>query len=313
MKTIRDVDIKNKRVFVRCDFNVPVDKKGNIENDFRIRQTLPTLEYILKKGGSIVLASHFSGGELDLVWERVKHSIGENNISFLENLRLNKGEEENSDEFAKELAALADIYVNDAFGVCHRNHASVVKITEYLPSFAGFLLEKEVEVLNKVMENPETPFVAVIGGVKFESKSKVIERFLEKADYVLVGGKIGLSDEVRMLSSEKLILPTDNVDGFDIGPRSIKDFCNIIKKAKTIVWAGPVGYFEKHPYDKGTEEIGKEIIKNKQCFKVAGGGDTINAVFNFKLEDGFDHLSTGGGAMLDFIAEKELPGIKALK
>jgi len=313
MKTIKDVEIKNKKVFVRCDFNVPLDEGGNIEDDFRIRQTLPTLKYLLSGGAELILASHFADGQsLAPVWKRVRELIGEKNITFLENLRFNKGEEENSEEYAKELADLAQIYVNDAFGVCHRAHASVDKITGYLPSFAGFLLEKEVNVLSKLMKNPERPFVAVIGGVKFESKAKVISALLKKADWVLVGGKIGLSQEAQKLNSEKLVLPEDPEDASDLGEKAKDLFVSKINTARTIIWAGPVGLFEKEPYGQGTQAVGEAIANNKKAFRVAGGGDTINAVFKFNLQDNFDHLSTGGGAMLDFLAGKELPGLKAL-
>ncbi len=314
MKTLKEVGIKNKRVFVRCDFNVPVDEKGNIADDFRIIQTLPTLKYLQKNKCKLVLVSHFADGQsLEPVWKRVKKLIGDKEITFLENLRFNKGEEENSDQYAKELASLADVYINDAFGVCHRVHASVVGIPKYLPSAAGFLLEKEVSVLSKIMENPDRPFVAIIGGVKFESKAKVIDSFLKVADYLLVGGKIGLSEEVRKLNSSKLVLPIDDVDTFDIGSESIKIFVEKIKIAKTIIWAGPIGLFEKEPYNIGTKMIGKAIVKNKKAFKVAGGGDTVSAINKFKLQKKFNHLSTGGGAMLEFIAGETLPGLKSLE
>lgn len=303
---------------MRCDFNVPLDGEGNIEDDFRIRQTLPTLKYLLENGAKLILASHFApalagwGQGLDIVWKRVKEFIGEENIIFLENLRFNKGEEGNSEEYAKELAGMADIYVNDAFGVCHRAHASVVGIPKYLPSYVGFLLEKEINALSRAMENPDRPFVAIIGGVKFESKAKVIDSFLKAADYVLVGGKIGLSEEIKKINSPKIVLPLDDVDTFDIGPESIKLFVEKIRFAKTIVWAGPVGLFEKEPYDAGTKAVGDAIINNSEAFKVAGGGDTVSAINKFGWQDRFDHLSTGGGAMLEFIAGERLPGLEAL-
>jgi len=314
MKTLRDLDVKNKRVFVRCDFNVPVDERGNIEDEYRIQQTLPTLKYLQENGARLVLASHFAEGKsLDPVWEKVKELIGEKDITFLENLRLDRGEEENSDEYAKKLAAMADVYVNDAFGVCHRVHASVVGIPKYLPSGAGFLLEKEVNVLGQVMQSPKRLFIAIIGGVKFESKAKVIDGFLKSADYVLVGGKIGLSGEVKKVKSEKIVLPVDSVDGFDIGSKTIELFAGIIKEAATVVWAGPVGMFEKEPYDLGTKAIGEAIVNNEKAFKVAGGGDTVSAINKFNLQDKFNHLSTGGGAMLEFVAGEILPGLQALE
>jgi 3-phosphoglycerate kinase len=313
MKTVKDFEVKNKRVFVRCDFNVPIDENGNITDDFRIKQALPTLKYLEENGAKLVLASHFSDGKsLDPVWKRVKDFIGEKNVTFLDNLRLNEGEEENSDDFAKGLASLADIYINDAFGVCHRTHASVVGVPKYLPSGAGFLLEKEINVLDKIMQNPDRPFMAIIGGVKFESKAKVIDSLLQITDFVLVGGKIGLSEEVKKINSPKLVLPIDDVDGFDIGSESIKLFIKKIKEAKTIIWAGPMGLFEKEAYSVGTKAVGEAIINNKEAFKVAGGGDTIAAISQFNLQNKFDHLSTGGGAMLEFIAGEKLPGLEAL-
>ena len=204
---------------------------------------------------------------------------------------------------------MGDIYINDAFGVCHRKHASVVGIPKYLPSGAGFLLEKEIKVLSKVLKDPEHPLVAIIGGIKIESKAKVIEQFLEKADYVLIGGRI--SEQIRN-KSDKLYIPVDSKNGFDIGPKTIRIFSEIIKKARTILWAGPVGKFEIPLYEKGTKQIAEEISKNDKAFKIAGGGDTIFALTKWGLRDKFDHVSTGGGAMLQFLSGEELPGLKAL-
>jgi 3-phosphoglycerate kinase len=309
MKTLRDLDIKNKRVLVRCDFNVPFSENGEIDDDFRIKKTIPTIKYLIEKEADVVLMSHLEGGKsLDPVWKRVREYIP-GNIKFLDNLRLNKGEKENSDEFAKGLALMADIYINDAFGVCHRNHASIVAITKYLPSGAGLLLEKELLVLSKVLSNPKRPLIAIIGGVKVESKAKVVKRFLKTADKILLNQK--MAEKIK-IKSEKIIPARDNIQGFDIGPEAIKEFKEIIKTARTIVWAGPLGFFEKKPYDKGTKKIAKAICKNKKAFKVAGGGDTTAAIMEFKLEHSFDHLSTGGGAMLAFLAGERLPGLSAL-
>ncbi len=311
-KTLKDFDVKNKRVLVRCDFNIPLDEKGNITDDFRIKQTLPTIEYLLRNKAKAILMSHLAGDrDLDVIWERVKKYLKTDikEVVFLDNLRLNKGEKENSDEFAKELAALGDIYINDAFGVCHRKHASVVGIPKYLPSGAGFLLEKEIKVLSKVLKDPEHPLVVIIGGVKIESKMKVIERFLEKADYVLVGGKIAYNVN---LTSSKLYLSVDYKNNLDIGPKTIEIFSKIIRKAKMIVWAGPVGKFEDPVYEQGTKQIAEEISKNDKAFKIAGGGNTIFALTKFGLRDKFNHISTGGGAMLQFLSGEELPGLKAL-
>ncbi|MDP2910648.1 MAG: phosphoglycerate kinase [bacterium] len=310
IKTIKDFNLKNKRVFVRCDFNVPLDSKGSVVDDFRIQQTIPTLKYLQDKGARLVLASHRSDDQnLTSAWLRLKKYLDLKEAEFLDNLRLNKGEEENDDNFAKELAGRAEIYINDAFGVCHRAHASVVGVPKYLPSGAGFLLEKEITALSQVLEKPETPLVVIIGGAKIESKAKVIDNFLDKADQVLIGGKI---NQAVKINSSKLCFAIDDNKGFDIGPETIKMFSDIIKKAKTIVWAGPLGRFEDPLYEKGTEKIAQEITKNKKAFKVAGGGDTTFALVKFGLRDKFDHVSTGGGAMLSFLSGEELPGLKAL-
>ena len=310
MKTIKNFNFKNKRVFVRCDFNVPLDSKGNVVDDFRIQQTVPTLKYLQDKGARLILASHRSDNKnLASTWLRLKKYLDLKEAELLDNLRLNKGEEENDDNFAKQLAGLAEIYINDAFGVCHRAHASVVGLPKYLPSGAGFLLEREVEVLFQVLENPKRPLVIIVGGAKIESKSRVINNFLNKADQILVGGKI---TQAFKIDSPTVYFAIDNNKNLDIGPKTIKMFSNIIKKAGTIVWAGPLGRFEDPLYQKGTEEIAREITKNKKAFKVAGGGDTIFALLKFGLRDKFDHVSTGGGAMLNFLAGEKLPGLQAL-
>lgn len=310
MKTLKDFNVKNKRVLVRCDFNIPLDEKENIADDFRIKQTIPTIEYLLKNEAKVILMSHLANNKsLFVIEERLEKYLGSEEFTLLENLRFNKGEKENDDNFAKELAQLGDIYINDAFGVCHRKHASVVGVPKYLPSGAGFLLEKEIEVLSKVLKKPERPLVAIIGGNKIESKAKVIEQFLEKADYVLIGGRI--AEQIKD-KSNKLYIPVDSKNGFDIGPKTIKIFSEIIKKARTILWAGPLGKFEDSVYEQGTKKVAKLIVKNNQAFKIAGGGDTIFALTKFGLRDKFDHISTGGGAMLQFLSGEELPGLKAL-
>ena len=310
MKTLKDFNVKNKRVLVRCDFNIPLDEKENIADDFRIKQTIPTIEYLLKNEAKVILMSHLANNKsLFVIEERLEKYLGSEEFTLLENLRFNKGEKENDDNFAKELAQLGDIYINDAFGVCNRKHASVVGVPKYLPSGAGFLLEKEIEVLSKVLKKPERPLVAIIGGNKIESKAKVIEQFLEKADYVLIGGRI--AEQIKD-KSNKLYIPVDSKNGFDIGPKTIKIFSEIIKKARTILWAGPLGKFEDSVYEQGTKKVAKLIVKNNQAFKIAGGGDTIFALTKFGLRDKFDHISTGGGAMLQFLSGEELPGLKAL-
>lgn len=342
MKTIKDFDLKNKKVLVRCDFNIPLNKNSGKEADFRIKESLKTIKYLSQKKAKTILMSHLGNpnGKIvkklslnivkkklnllsglpikkasDCIGENVKKKIGkmkEGDILLLENLRFNKGEEKNNLKFAKELSSLGELYINDAFGACHRSHASIALLPKLLPSGAGFLLEKEVKILSQILENSKRPLVAIIGGAKIESKSKVIDSFLKIADSVLIGGKIAFVPVLKNGSFSNLILAKDDNDGNDIGNNSIKEFCNIIKKAKTIAWAGPVGIFEDKRYEKGTKLIAKEISKNKKAFKVAGGGDTIAAISKFNLQKGFDHLSTGGGAMLTFLGKEELPGLKAL-
>jgi len=309
MKIVKDFNVKGKRVLVRCDFNVPLDKNGKITDDFRITQTLPTLKYLQDEEAKLILISHRSDrGSLDSAWKRLGEYIDIREIKFLENLRLNEGEKKNDDKFAKELAGLADIYINDAFGVCHRNHASVVGIPKHIPSGSGFLLHKEVKMLSKILEDPEHPLVAIIGGAKLESKAKVIDKFLEIADQILIGGKIGFDLKTK---SSKLYLPTDYNNGFDIGPQTIEIFTNILKKAKLVIWAGPMGKFEESQYNEGTRKIAEVIIKSS-AFSIVGGGDTIESLNKLNLKNKFDHVSTGGGAMLSFLAGDELPGLKAL-
>lgn len=386
MKTIRDFNVKNKRVLIRCDFNVPLDKRGNILNDFRIRVALPTIKYLMKQGAKIILMSHLGRPEgkrveslkLDPIQEKlleyldvsitkapgcigkeIEQWVGEmksGEILLLENLRFYKGEKANDENFAKSLASLADIYINDAFGVCHREHASVVGVPKYLPSAAGFLLAKEIKVLSDVLKRPKRPLVAIIGGVKIETKIKAISFFLEKADHLLFGGTIAnsvlgakgisinipeLNEQTRKevekldLTSSKLHLPVDvivclNEKGeglrqsaiagikkeemvLDVGPETIDIFSEIIEQAKMIIWNGPLGMFENKKFEKGTKKIALAIAKNEKAFKIAGGGETVEAINKFGLIDKFDHISTGGGAMLAFLSGEKLPGIEALK
>jgi len=387
IRTVKDFNLKGKRVLVRCDFNVPLNEKGEIEDDFRIKQTIPTIEYLIKKGAKVILMSHLGEPEgkvverlrLIPIQEKLREYLGfsvekmsdcvgkeiekqtlkmkEREVLLLENLRFHREEKQNSQKFARELAKLGDVYVNDAFGVCHRNHTSIVRVSKFLPSAAGLLLEKEIKVLSKALENPWRPLVAIIGGVKIESKIGVIQNLLEIADHVLIGGKIanavlvvkGISvgmpwpsDETAekikkiKLTSTKLHLPIDAVISpdksgefytreaapgkvrkdekvLDIGPETIRIFSRIIESAKMIIWSGPLGYFEKPMFEKGTKEIAEKIARNHQAFSIAGGGDTIFALNKFNLRDKFDHVSTGGGAMLSFLAKEEMPGIKVLE
>ncbi len=387
MRTIKNLDVKNKRVLVRCDFNVPLNEKGEIEDDFRIKQTIPTIEYLVKKGAKVILMSHLGRPEgkiveglrltsvqkklteyLDAPVAKAADCIGkkieketiemkEGEILLLENLRFHREEKKNYGNFAKEISKLADVYVNDAFGVSHRSQASIVGVPEYLPSAAGLLFEKEVKILSRVLEDPWRPLVAIIGGVKIESKIKVIKQLLEKADHLLIGGKIGNAIlaakgicvgrplpskeaikeiEKLKLTSTKLHLPVDSIVSpdetgqfytresaparvrkdeklLDIGPETIQIFSKIIKDAKMIVWSGPLGHFEEPSFEKGTKVIAEEIARNHRAFKIVGGGETVSAVSQFGLREKFDHVSTGGGAMLSFLSGEELPGLKVLE
>ncbi len=380
MNKLQDFDFKNKNVLVRCDFNVPFSEKGDILNDFRIRKAVPTIEYLIKEGARVVLMSHLESkgkkvslkilipkleGLLNRKIVFLKDYLGRNikrkidrlksdQIVLLENLRFHKGEKENNDGFARKIAKLGDVFVNEAFSVCHRKHASVVGIPKYLPKTAGFLLEKEIDVLSGLLEKPTSPFVAIIGGIKIETKIKTILNILKIADHLILGSKIGeiffaqknlllgrdfyeerLIDKID-LTNPKIHMPLDGVialknldeeylrigglgslkkeeDVFDIGPESIKAFKSIIQTAKTILWNGPMGMYEDKRFEDGTKRIADAIVRNYSAFKVAGGGETVSAIDKFNLRDKFDFLSTGGGAMLEFLAGEKLPGIEALE
>lgn len=240
--------------------------------------------------------------------EQMVKEMQEGEILLLENLRFHKEEEINDKTFSQKLASLGEIYINDAFGVCHRAHASIVGVPKFLPSFAGFLLESEIKNLSKVLENPERPLAAIFGGAKIETKLPTIQKFLDVADFILVGGKIAKEID---FSHPKLYNASDFNQGLDIGDKTIKEFKEIISRAKTIIWNGPMGFFEKPEFEKGTKEIAQAIAENNG-FKIAGGGETLFAIIKYGLEKNFDFLSTGGGAMLDFLAGKKLPGIEAL-
>ena len=381
MRRLSDFNFQGKKVLVRCDFNVPLNEKGQIAkrtsssslsslpsepkilDDFRIRQSIPTIEYLIKNGAKVILVSHLGrpkgkfvkkfslrpvakrlgkllkrkvhpvksakGGAAKPQFNRVKFlpdCIGKKvekaiermksgEVVLLENLRFYKEEEENDQNFAKSLAQLADIFINDAFSVCHRSHASVVGITKYLPSGAGILLEKEIKALSQIMKNPKRPLVVIIGGKKVEDKAKVVENFSQTADFVLTGGLVAKEikkGKIKIRSLSKVFFPLDSKDNFDIGQKTIKIFREKIQKAKTIFWAGPLGKIEDRKYQRGTKEIARAILKS-QAFSVVGGGDTIEFINRIGLAEKFDHLSIGGGAMLEFLAGQKLPGLKALK
>ena len=386
--TIKDIDLKNKTVLVRADFNVPQDDNLNITDDTRIKATLPTIKYILNHNvNKLVLMSHLGrpSGEVvakyslkpvaqrlaellnepvkflnDCVGENIKQEISSSKerVVLLENLRFHAEEEKNDAGFAKQLASLADVFVNDAFGSAHRAHASTEGITHYLKSAAGFLLEKEIQYLGNVIENPPKPFMVILGGAKVSDKIGVIENLLSKCNVILIGGgmaytflksqgkpignsklekdKIDLAKSIldkAVAAKVEIILPIDNlvVDNIDekvkteivgenipegkiavdIGPRTVALFKDKLKSAKTIVWNGPLGIFEMQPFSRGTQEIAK-FIGSLNATSIICGGDTAAAVAKFKLEDKMTHISTGGGASLEFLEGKTLPGIAAL-
>lgn len=382
--SIRDLDLKGKRVFMRVDFNVPLAAGGQeITSDKRIKASLPSIKYALEHGAGLVLASHLGrpkgkpNPELSLkpVAVRLAELLGKpvamapdciggeveamlpgpGGILLLENLRFHAQEEKNDVEFSRELAKLADVYVNDAFGSAHRAHASTEGIIQFLkPAAAGLLMEKELEYLGKSTKNPERPCVAILGGAKVSDKIEVIENLLKFADKLLIGGamaytflraqdlptgnslveadKVDLAKSLLKKGAGKLMLPADHVAaselkegaasevvtripdgkmGLDIGPATVEAFGKVIAGAKTVIWNGPMGVFEKPPFDKGTVAIGKAIAASG-ALSVVGGGDSEKAVKAAGVADKMSHISTGGGASLEFLAGIELPGVAAL-
>jgi phosphoglycerate kinase len=345
MKVLKNFNFKNKKVLIRCDFNVPLGDQGEILDDFRIKSTLPTIEYLMKESAKIILMSHLGRPEgkavaelkltpiqkllekyLNLPVRKSKDCIGKETeelvnkmktgeVLLLENLRFHKEEEENDDGFARELAKLGDIYINDAFGACHRSHASIAGVPKYLPSGAGLLLEKEMEVLTDLMKNPKKPLLAIIGGAKVETKAELINKISESADFVLIGGLIKKEIEEKKISlnyPQKIIAPINEADERDIGEKTIKLFKEKILSAKTIFFNGVLGQIEKEEFTKGTEEILKAIIRSG-AFSVVGGGEMVEFVNKLGLIEKFNHVSTGGGAMIAFLSGEKLPGIEALK
>ncbi|MBW2987125.1 phosphoglycerate kinase [Candidatus Woesearchaeota archaeon] len=338
--TIDDIDFNNKIVLLRVDYNVPLDNKGKIVDDTRIKKTLPTIKLLLRKGAKqIIIISHLgrpkskkeSKYSLKKVATRLQILIKKpvkfekatlkDRILMLENLRFNKGEEKNDKQFAKKLAKMADLYVNDAFSNSHRKHASMCAITNYLPGCAGLLLKNEIEVMQNAIDKPKRPFVAIVGGGKINTKLPLMKTMVKKADKVLVGSSIAQAlKKKKSIKNKKILFPVDFIEKdskyYDIGPKTIKGFTNIIMKAKTICWNGPVGWYEKKEYEKGTKAIAKAIAvatKKNKAISIAGGGETGEAIKRFKLTNKFTHVSTGGGASLMLWQGKELPAIKALK
>ena len=386
--TVRDISIKGKKVIIRADFNVPLDAAFHITDDRRITAALPTIQYALAQGASkVILMSHLgrpkgAGFEKefslepvarrlqellkekvlllnDCVGAGVKESIAKSSerVVLLENLRFHKAEEKNDPVFAKDLASLADVYINDAFGTAHRAHASTAGITAYLPSVAGFLIEKELQYLGNAINNPKRPLVVILGGAKVSDKIELIKNLIPKANSIIIGGgmaytflkaqgiaignsklekdKVDLARELMEQAKKagvEFSLTTDFVitqsftsddckisdtipDGWeslDIGPRTIKKYEQILSTAKTVVWNGPLGVFERDAYAKGTRAIADYLAGLKDTTVIIGGGDSAAAVAKFGLEDRMTHISTGGGASLEFLEGKELPGIAAL-
>jgi phosphoglycerate kinase len=341
MKTITEAgDLKDKKVLVRVDWNVPV-QDGKVADDFRIRHSLPTIEFLEKEGAEIIILSHYTGegNSLAPIVEHAKKYLpklvfnGKGKLQVLENLRHDPGEKKNSVDFAKKLAKLGDIFVNEAFSASHRDHASIVSLPKLLPSYAGLRLVEEVNELTKAFY-PKHPFLFIIGGAKFDTKIPLVKKFLSLADDVFVGGAlandfframgrdIGASvvsdnklDLADFFNSDKIILPEDTIDSggkiMDAGPLSLEKLKEKIEAANLILWNGPLGHCESG-YKVGTHTLAK-LIANSGKYSIVGGGDTLAAIEELKLLDRFSFVSTGGGAMLDFLAAGTLPGIEALK
>ncbi|MDK2930618.1 MAG: phosphoglycerate kinase [Bacillota bacterium] len=388
--TIRDVDVKGKRVLVRVDFNVPMNAEREITDDTRIRAALPTIKYLIDHGAKVILASHLGRPKgkpadefrMDPVARRLSELLGkpvrkldecvgdkvktevaamnDGDVVLLENLRFHAEEEANDEGFARALADLADLYVNDAFGTAHRAHASTAGVAKFLPAVAGFLMEKEIEVMGKALADPERPFVAILGGAKVKDKVGVVRNLLDKVDTLMIGGgmaytflkaqglevgqsileadKVDLAKELMekarargvrfMLPSDVVVadrfaedaktrvVPVDQIppdwQALDIGPETVAKFGKAIADAKTVVWNGPMGVFEMKPFAEGTRGIAKALAESKAT-TIVGGGDSAAALEEMGFADKVTHVSTGGGASLEFLEGKELPGVAVLK
>ncbi|MBC7082604.1 MAG: phosphoglycerate kinase [Firmicutes bacterium] len=388
--TIRDVDVKGKRVLVRVDFNVPMNAEREITDDTRIRAALPTIKYLIDHGAKVILASHLGRPKgkpadefrMDPVARRLSELLGkpvrkldecvgdkvktevaamnDGDVVLLENLRFHAEEEANDEGFARALADLADLYVNDAFGTAHRAHASTAGVAKFLPAVAGFLMEKEIEVMGKALADPERPFVAILGGAKVKDKVGVVRNLLDKVDTLMIGGgmaytflkaqglevgqsileadKIDLARELMekarargvrfMLPSDVVVadrlaedaktrvVPVDQIppdwQALDIGPETVAKFGKAIADAKTVVWNGPMGVFEMKPFAEGTRGIAKALAESKAT-TIVGGGDSAAALEEMGFADKVTHVSTGGGASLEFLEGRELPGVAVLK
>ncbi len=388
-KTVRDIDVSGKRVLVRVDFNVPFDKEGHVTDDTRINAALPTIKYLTGAGARVILMSHLGRPKgkvddrfkLDPVAERLQQLIGapvqkaddcvgdeikhmvddmkDGDILLLENVRFYPEEEKNDEKFARRLAELGDVFVNDAFGAAHRAHASTAGVAEFLPAVAGFLMEKELAMLGQVLSSPSRPFMAVIGGAKVSDKIAVIDNLLQQVDVLLIGGsmantflkaqghelgqslvesdKIELARElIRQARSRKVemllpvdmvvapaaapdaqskVVPVDSIPAdtmaLDIGPQTAKQYGDRLKEAATVVWNGPMGVFEMEPFAGGTMAVARALA-DSSAVSVIGGGDSAAAVHKAGVTDKITHISTGGGASLEFLEGKVLPGVAAL-
>lgn len=318
MRCLDKADIsKGTRVFIRCDLDVPV-KDGKVVEFFRLNAGLKTLNYIIDLGGFPIIAGHIGrpgGKPIPELSTAVLREYFDSNLKgkfeLLENLRFDPGEEANDPAFANSLAQKAQIYVNESFATCQRKSASIVGVAQVLPAYAGFQLIKEVETLNKILINPTRPLLAIIGGAKIESKKPVVQKFAQIADIVLVGGRLALEG---LLEMDKVHCPIDYVDDKDIGSKTLEAWTETILNAKTIVWAGPLGFFEDDRYGEGTKRVGELISKavGTGCFAVAGGGDTVTALDKYGLINKFSFVSTGGSAMLEFLVSGTLPGLSLL-
>lgn len=391
-KTVKDIDVKGKKVLVRCDFNVPLDENGTITDNTRITAALPTIKYLMENGAKVILCSHLGrpkgeanpkyslkpvAKELSKLLEteikfandvtgesakQVTESLKDGEVALLENVRFDSREEKNDETLSKEFANLTDgIYVNDAFGAAHRAHSSTEGVSHFVDtSVAGFLMEKEITFLSGTLENAKKPFVAILGGAKVSDKIGVIENLISKVDTILIGGgmaftffksmgyNIGNSiceddkiEEAKSILEKaknagvKIVLPQDvristefsndtqdtlvnsneipdGYQGLDIGPKTSKEFANVLKDAKTILWNGPLGVCEFSKYCVGTENVAKAIAENKEAISVVGGGDSVAAIKKLGLQDKFTHISTGGGASLELLEGKALPGLVCL-
>jgi phosphoglycerate kinase len=334
---VRDADVAGKRVLVRVDFNVPLED-GRVADDTRIRASVPTIELLLGRDASeVVLCSHLGRpkGEdpaysMEPVAEHLRTFVEDARLRVLENTRFHPGETKNDPEFARELASHADLYVNDAFGAAHRAHASTVGVAQLLPAYAGLLLEHELEELGSLLEDPERPFVSVLGGAKVEDKIGVLRSLGERADVILVGGKMAkevepadkielpvdvLAAEAFEPDAESRVVPANALPegwrGLDIGPETRRAFAQRIGEAKTVFWNGPMGVFEWPRFAEGTKSVAKAVA-TAEAHTVVGGGDSVRAVQELGLAEQIDWISTGGGAALEFLEGKELPGVAVI-